>query len=330
MAKFLQQEKLIQIEWKSKTSHLSLDAKKEGIFKNGITYPFFLPSQTSYENLFYEIREKAIFYFKNHGIEWHDNNGEAPSSHLCDSQVCCVNFLLPLTFSKEITLSLFKRYFPTINKVLNMDDDSFVSFEWIGKENYLKERLIPGTERTRGANCTSVDASIMFETETGKRIIVLIEWKYTESYTTKSYKIARSGRDRTTIYKHLWDKETCPIDKSKVVSFDSLFFEPFYQFTRQQFLAQEMEMARELGADEVFLMHISPKANEDFKTITSKELNGLSDSATGTWKECLKETSKFIPVYIEDFFDSNIITKDKKMQNYWEYISERYGSIVKK
>jgi hypothetical protein len=38
--------------------------------------------------------------------------------------------------------------------------------------------------------------------------------------------------------------------------FDSLFFEPFYQFMRQQFLAHEMEKAHELGADEVNLLHI--------------------------------------------------------------------------
>ncbi|MBK8608897.1 MAG: hypothetical protein IPL84_02810 [Chitinophagaceae bacterium] len=169
MGKFLQHEKLVQAAWKLNTSSLTQKAKEEAVFKNGVTYPFCIPLDCSFENINSEIREKAIDYFKNHGIKWHDNNGDFPSSHLCDSQVCCVNFLMPLINSETVTIELFKRYFPDITEVLSMDDDSPVSFEWIGKENYLKEKIKFGAERTRGTNCTSVDASIMFKTLTGKK-----------------------------------------------------------------------------------------------------------------------------------------------------------------
>ncbi len=328
MGKFLQQEKLGQAAWKVRTNALSEKAKKDGIYKNGNTYTFCLPLESSTENLFEEIRDKSINYFKNHGIKWHDNNGDFPSSHLCDSQVCCVNFLMPLINSEEVTLNLFKRYFPDITKVLSMDEDSFVSFEWIGKENYLKEKIKFGTTRTRGANCTSVDASIMFETTTGKKIVVLIEWKYSESYSSTSYLYSKNGTDRTTIYQHLWDKKNCIIDKNKVPSFKSLFFEPFYQFTRQQFLAKEMELANELGAEEVYLMHLSPKVNTDFKEITSVDLKSLGNSATDVWKNLVKDSSKFLPLYIEEFFSKKIITKQNSMLPYWNYISERYSTII--
>ncbi|MBK8608896.1 MAG: hypothetical protein IPL84_02805 [Chitinophagaceae bacterium] len=157
---------------------------------------------------------------------------------------------------------------------------------------------------------------------------MLIEWKYSESYTSTSYLFSANGTDRTNIYQHLWDKETCPIDKTKVPSFKSLFYEPFYQFTRQQFLANEMELAKELGADEVYLMHLSPKFNEDFKAITSDELKSLGNSATDAWRNLIVNSSRFLPLYIEDFFDKKIITKQRTMLYYWDYISERYASIL--
>lgn len=56
--------------------------------------------------------------------------------------------------------------------------DRYVSFEWIGHEDYLKEKKSKDGRRTRGANCTSADAAVMFDREDGLRQIVLIEWKY--------------------------------------------------------------------------------------------------------------------------------------------------------
>ena len=328
MGEFLKEEKILQTQWKKKPDSLSTKAQKDGKFKNGISYPFIIPAEHSAENLSPEIREKSIAYFKNHGIPWHDNNGDFPGAHLCDSQVCCVNFLMPLANSEALILDLFKRYFPDISKVLHLDKDSLIAFEWIGEKNYLKELQKANTKRTRGALCTSVDAAVMFECNSGKKIIVLIEWKYTETYTGKSLKFAKSGRDRTSIYQHLWDKENCPINKEKVGSFDYLFVEPFYQFCRQQFLANEMELAQEAAADEVYLMHISPNANKDFKTITSKQLKSAGTTATDAWKNILKNPSKFIPLHTEDFFDKKIILQQQNTLPYWNYISKRYPSLL--
>jgi hypothetical protein len=36
------------------------------------------------------------------------------------------------------------------------------------------------------------------------------------------------------------------------LAYDALFYEPFYQFMRQQFLAHEMELVHEMGADRVY------------------------------------------------------------------------------
>ena len=66
--------------------------------------------------------------------------------------------------------------------MLPVEDALCVSFEWIGNKNYLGERVLGEGTRTRGANFTSADAVVMFENLQGQRQVVLVEWKYTESY----------------------------------------------------------------------------------------------------------------------------------------------------
>ena len=158
--------------------------------------------------------------------------------------------------------------------MLPVEDGQYVTFEWIGHENYLGEKVPRTGKRTRGANCTSADAAVLFERTDGTRQIVLIEWKYTESYGGAPLKIAKSGTDRTAIYQPLFDREDCPLDKKLVPAFEALFFEPFYQFMRQQFLAHEMEQAKEFGASTVSVLHIAPDAQ-----------HGLSEShvASPSW-----------------------------------------------
>jgi hypothetical protein len=148
--------------------------------------------------------------------------------------------------------------------------------------------------RTRGANFTSADAAVMFKRTDGKRQIVLIEWKYTKSYGGGSLKIAKSGTDRTTIYHPLFERDDCPINKDLLPSFDSLFYEPSYQFMRQQLLAHEMERAQELGANTVSVLHIAPARNTDFHKVTSPKLETLGDTATSIWGRLARPHGRFI------------------------------------
>lgn len=66
--------------------------------------------------------------------------------------------------------------------MLPVEDALYVSFEWIGNENSQGERAHGEGTRTRGANFTSTDAVVMFENLEGQKQVVLVEWKYTESY----------------------------------------------------------------------------------------------------------------------------------------------------
>ena len=164
----------------------------------------------------------------------------------------------------------------------------------------------------------------MFERVDGKRQIVLIEWKYTESYSTASLKVAKSGTDRTVTYEDMFRADDCPLDKSLLPSFESLFYEPFYQFMRQQFLAHKMECAHEKGADIVSVLHVSPACNADFRNVTSPELAPLGDTATSIWKRLVRPSDRFVSVSTEELFGCLSAQDIPRLGAWLEYIHARY------
>jgi hypothetical protein len=189
--------------------------------------------------------------------------------------------------------------------------------------------------RTRGANCTSADAIVLFERMDGLRQAVLIEWKYTESYGGNCLTISKRGTDRTVTYRKIYDAEDCPIRKDLIPSFEALFYEPFYQFMRQQFLAHEMEKAHELGADVVSLLHICPAHNQAFKRVTSPGLAHLGDPATGVWAKiiggsgsALRGGENFLAVSTEALFGGFSVSDYPEMRSWVEYIHQRYSWVV--
>jgi hypothetical protein len=241
--------------------------------------------------------------------------------------VCCVNFLFPFADQPAALAQFFQPLFPELDHMLPVEDGQYVSFEWIGQQNYLRERISKNGQRTRGANFTSADAIVMFQRKDGKRQAVLIEWKYTESYGGSFLRFSNSGTDRTGIYRHLFDGADCPTRKDVLPCFDALLYEPFYQFMRQQFLAREMEKARESGADIVSLLHIAPTHNSDFRKITSPSLRSLGESATEVWAKLVKPTGRFMSVSTEQL-SGNLSTEQLPEMRIWlEYIAARYAWV---
>jgi hypothetical protein len=320
VGKFLESEKPKQVHFKHTSATISEQARAEGLFK-GKPRPFCLPPEYAEENLYPPIRQAVMAFFAKHNIGWHQGQNGKPSNHLCSSQVAGVNFLFPFTDKPAELANLLKPVFPRIDHMIPVEDGLYVSFEWIGAENYLGERVSKNGNRTRGANFTSADAIVMFEDQNRKRQAVLIEWKYTESYGRIYLGIAKSGTDRRKIYQHLFDDVECIVDENLLPNMDALFYEPFYQFMRQQFLAAKMEAAHELGADVVSLLHISPDVNDDFKRITSPRLNGLGDTPTDIWTNLVKTEGRFIGVHAEELFRS---FATEEMQGWKAYMQDRY------
>lgn len=322
MGKFLESEKVKQIAFKSHHKYFSMT--DSGIYRNKAR-EFCLPMKIAEENLYDGIRNAAINYFKDKSIKWHHGHNDKPSNHLCDSQVCCVNFLFPFADKPQALKSLLLPIFPSIAEMLPVEHEQYVAFEWIGDEDYLNENG-RRKKRTRGANATSSDAIVLFKTDAGIRHVVLIEWKYTESYSRTSIATSKSGTDRTQIYRKFYDKTDCNIDKSHD-NYNEFFYEPFYQLLRQQLLAQAMERVKELGADIVSVLHIAPNANHNFKKVTSLHLGAYGSSPTEIWSKFVTE-GRFKSVYTEELFGNFTIDQYPELQGWWQYITERYGWLT--
>jgi len=323
MGGFLESEKKIQAEFKVNSSYFSEPARADGVYKHK-PRAFCLPVDLAEQNLVPEIRQSALAHFARHRIKWHDGQNGKSSNHLCDSQVCCVNFLFPFADKPTALAEVLRPIFPEVQNMLPIESGQYVSFEWIGAQNYLGERISRNGQRTRGANCTSADAIVMFERKDGKRQVVLIEWKYTESYGGTFLKFSDSGTDRTEIYRPLFEREDCPIRKDILPSFDALFYEPFYQFMRQQLLAHEMEKAHELDAELVTVLHIAPAHNSDFCRVTSPQLVNLGDSATSVWGKLVKPEGRFISVSTEQLFGTVSAERFPEIKTWVDYIRARY------
>jgi hypothetical protein len=327
MGKFLADEKPKQAAFKAQSPTFSPAARADGVYKRH-SRPFCLPRDCADENLLPEMRRPLLDYFARRKIKWHDGQDGKPSNHMCDSQVCCANFLFPFADKPGALAHLLRPVFPFVQAMLPIEDGQYVAFEWIGAQNYLGEKISRNGQRTRGANFTSADTAVMFGRSDGKKQIALIEWKYTEAYSSTSLKIAASGTDRTTIYAHLFNRKDCPLDKGRLPGFEALFFEPFYQFMRQQFLAHEMEKAHELGADVVSLLHIAPAHNLDFKRITSPALRPLGASATEVWQALVKTPDRFMSVSTEALFGPFDAGKFPALKAWREYVTARYSWLT--
>jgi hypothetical protein len=327
MGKFLKEEKEKQIIFKTNPIYFSEAARADGFYK-GKPYPFCLPQELAWENLFPEIRHSVRSYFSRNDIKWHDGHGKNPSNHMCDSQVCCTNFLFPYFDKPEALAKLLKPIFPELEKMLPIEDGQYLACEWIGQNDYLGEKKPNKTKRMRGALYTSTDAAVKFKRADGGIQVVLVEWKYTESYSPTSLKIAPSGRDRAIIYECLYNSSDCILNKEVIPGFGCLFYEPFYQLMRQQFLASEMEKAHEHGADFVSLLHIVPRHNHDFRRVTSPALQPVGDSPTDVWQKLIKSPGKFISVYAEDLFGKFDIGVFPDLKAWWNYITQRYAWVL--
>ena len=324
MGEFLEKEKGHQSRFKRTSAYFTEAVRPDGAYR-GKPRPFCLPVDRAEENLFTGIRAGALEYFDRKEIKWHDGRDSKPSNHLCSSQVQCVNFLYTFADKPEALCTLLRPTFPDIESIVPMEDESqLVSFEWVGLRNYLGEKIPRSGRRTRGANFTSADAAVMFRRQDGTRQIVLIEWKYTESYNGTWLGTAKSGTNRMDIYRRLYESPNCPLDKAKIPDFCDLFYEPFYQLLRQQLLAHEMELAHELGCDLVTVLHVAPAHNHDFKRVTSPELRPLGDSSIEIWQGLMRQPDRFVSVCTETWFGDFPIDAHPELAAWWQYISERY------
>ncbi len=332
---------------KLKACLFSSTAQQDGTYR-GRPRCFCLADNCSSENLYTSIRKSAIEYFNARNITWHDGLQErrVPSNHLCCSQSCCVNFLFPMATDQKLLANIFSHFYPDLVEPLPIDKDlplsngsfPYMAFEWIGSKDeegkyidYLTEHKYKRGQPTRGANYTSADFSFRFRRRDGKIQLVLGEWKYTEYYGFKDLGTPK-GKDRKPevrrqTYYPAFTRSGGVFEGRGTDLYHALFFEPFYQLMRLQLLAQEMQVNREMNADIVSVLHISPAANKEFRNrVTSPHLAKMFPNNKGVieiWQG-LVPRDKFMSVSVEDMLNA-IEHRGAGKQDWVTYLVKRYG-----
>lgn len=244
------------------------------------------------ENIYGGFRQDVLEFFKSRRIKWH-GHGSCDIS-IVSSQVACQNCFFQFVDDPVALRSWLSTLYPDLAEVLPINSrvepplrhggSPFVIFEWIGERNYLDEPRWGG----RGQNCTSADAIFRFRHADDKIHIVLAEWKYCENDQRADYQhISDNGTDRVAIYRPHLDASGCQISLGDV-RFENFFFNPLYQFARQQLLASAMEREREMDANVVSVLHIAPRANDGLLNLTLSKSVAPGTTVGEVWSSIAK------------------------------------------
>lgn len=289
---FIDEARAAASAWKQTTTTLPEGARADGPYSgHRPTYPFALPRAYRAYNLLADARAVGLSRFAAACIPWHRGFEALPNTHLCSSQVQCVNALGPMIRDAAAITATFGELLG-IDEVLPFGDESFdpadlVAFEWNGLADHLHEWN--GTVGQRGARTTSVDAAIRFRTTAGATEIALIEWKYTEQYSGRPL-AGGDPRNVTRVARYGELFADGPV-KPEMLSLDDLLVEPFYQLLRQQLLARQMEQVGELGASRVRVVYAAPARNDALWASTPPHIAAATGSThvLDAWRRLLRD-----------------------------------------
>ncbi len=287
-----------------------------GIFDN-VNYPFVLIKPE--KNIWSRIRKDAIEYFKANDIVWWPGSSE-PTGHLLSSQISCVNHLFFLRNDKDAALKILQGINQDFTQVCKDFEGGYIGFEVVSNKSYLGE-VGSDMAQTRGANCTSIDAMMTGRYSNGKKIQVLIEWKYTESYPKTCKANGKPGITRKARYNHLIQDPDSPIQCT--IGLDNYYYEPFYQIMRQTLLAWQMvkNKKHELEADDWLHFDIIPENN--LKLRYQVQAPGLLQSGIeDAWKAQLKRPQTYNVITPQRLLKPIIM--DTKYRQLINYLIQRY------
>jgi hypothetical protein len=290
--------------------------KGGGTFDKSVDFIFILKDGKN--NLYEPITDEAMSYFKENYIAWWGDNENHPAGHLLSSQIQCLNFLFAIKNDLSATLLLAKLFDNEIDNILPVIGDNvnqFIAFEFVHNNAELLGENDAGA--MRGKFCTSVDALIIAQRK-GKKILIPIEWKYTESYLNGENKALEhnKGQTRQNRYNHLIEKS------EQLICFDDLqhsiyYYEPFYEFMRQTLLVEQM---KKMGiADDFLHIVIAPDSNTD---LLGNNYPFTSDDLETAWRKCLKDKTKFRIIDSKEIF--NMLETLHNYLNQTNYLKSRY------
>jgi len=281
------------------------------------------------KNLYPKIAQKAYEYFKSNKIKWWSleqgkdkDKIDKPSGHILSSQVACVNHLFPIRDDPDAVKRLLKNIDIEADNVCLVDysdkpgTQGYISFEATCADDYLGEKNL-----TRGEYCTSLDAMIIAE-KNKKKTLVLIEWKYTEYYSTgvsNDKSLGKSGEVRQNRYNKLIKIS----DYLKNLNTKIYYFEPFYQLMRQTLWGEQM--VKKFYKDYDFIIvHVIPDKNTSLKKSGSYKynINGSSGSLHYLWTGQLKEQQEKPVPY--KMISPDVLLSNQSDDKWIKYLETRY------
>ena len=285
--KFKQEQQRLQIKkLKQFAEYFNYD-EGFGDFGEYKKLPFVLKDGKN--NLSKGIADQVIKYFIDNKIDWWGFNSKYPTGHLLSSQIQCLNFLFPLRNDKEAVHELVKLFDSDIEEVLPVIgdiDNQYIAFEF----TYENKNLLGEDDfgATRGAFCTSIDAMI-FAKKKNDKILIPIEWKYSESYLDSENKALeyKKGLTRQSRYNQIIKRSSCLKDFENLET-SPYYYEPLYEFMRQTLLIEQMIRA---GIADDYLHVIA--ASPDNEELMGSKYWFSSDRLETIWHNCLKQPNKF-------------------------------------
>lgn len=316
---FVQGERVRAVAWKMSSPTVPGAARvpapyvqQDGSLSERL-YPFCLPPEHATVSLLPEVRETALGLFAELRIPWHAGVDGGPSNHLLSSQVQCVNALGQMIHDPDRLVRAFGPVVGT-DEVLEIEPGRWLTFEYIGDTDYFHEAL--NGQRTRGAHCTSVDAAFVHRTVERVVELVLVEWKYTESYRQRTIDPVKDEVRRQRYGTALTDPDG-PV-RADLLGFSDLVDEPLYQLMRQQLLAHQLEHDRAHGAARVRVVHVHPTANLAYQqSLQRPTQRALGDTVGEVWAKLLRHPDRYVEMDSAVFLDPEITSV--------EYVA-RYGA----
>ncbi len=281
-------------------------ASNNGTFK-GKPREFVLDKQDSCYNLYSSLitgTDNVLDYFNKHNIAWWGENQKSklPSGHLVSSQVQCLNHLFALRKDKDAIKEIMRAVTKLdIDKILlsPLDEDGYITFEFVYKNiSLLGERY-----ETRGANCTSIDVFVYAQLTDKRKILIPIEWKYTETYNGK--KATKKSLSR-------YPQRILP--SSNLIGWYAWYnADPYYELMRQTLLVEQIIRHKGCGieADDYFHIVVIPNEHTELKTAIEKN-----------YVPTLKDSSKFRILDPKELL--NPIVGNKEYADLIKYLQTRY------
>ena len=288
------------------------------IFKNGKkikvvkNLPYILHPNYSKENLYVDIREDALLYFEQNKISWwrQKEDNYSPTGHLVSSQIHCLNHLFafrndPIAIKKILQ----KATNLPIDKILQspIDKGGYIAFEFVHKnKSLLKDNSGKYHEQdeTRGANCTSIDALVYVQLVNGNKILIPIEWKYTETYN------GEEACDES------WQRypDLIRLENSNLKDVYDLYkADPYYELMRQTLLMEQIIQHKDCGieADDYFHIMVIPNEHTELKS-----------AIVNNYIPTLKDITKFRIIDPQELLSP--IPADGEYKDLISYLQTRY------